>query len=258
MAMCPSCGKDYLEYFESGSKCFGCGKWERGVQGTSKRRSNKPQVFDLIYLALTEQDYQKIWDLWKIPKELVDLYGWYKGYSKENNNISWLVFPVVNKYGVAQYLQYRHWEGYHKNRFYTTATQKGVPEGTLWHSWYRYYDGDDPNMHSSWFDGKGFYTHVAVVESISDAVKVSQVCPSISMLGSALDPAKVDRLKELDTTYLIMLDSDMLKHSLELQKMLGINKAKVLMYPAKDPASLTITELYDIIHSAVGGKANVT
>jgi hypothetical protein len=232
---------DYAEEFDQGIKCFGCNKFERFDIQPGKNRSKKPTEMNVFYYWLEEKDYNFLYTKWGILSKQANDYGIHKAFAKDNPLKTWLVFPVYDNRGQQLLVQFRAYEGEHKNRFYSCRVGSEMIDGIMWYSWYK---GETIPVFAD-------SAYVGIVEGIPDGIRLGEVIPTVALIGSTPDDAKIQALLTLPAKYAIILDNDATNSAYKLQKKLGVDRAKVILLESGDPADYTKEQLTKMIGEVI-------
>ena len=244
--ICNNCGKDYKEVFENGSYCFGCGNRENFGSGLldSKLKAKELEVF---YAHLSAQDVKDIGLKWNIVPIQLGVYGVHLAISKFTPSVNWIVFPVLDENGREIMSQLRAWKGTHKTKYLSSRTEDVDPTGVVWKSWHQKSWNTPGLQHPVVAPMR--YPLIGIVEGIPDGLRLSQFLPTIALIGSTPDQAKIDTVLKSGERFVVMLDADALDHAFDIQRRLGVQRTLVIPLVSGDPADLTPAQLGGILRS---------
>lgn len=221
---CPKCpSSDAYKQGEFGWKCFSCGffkgtdAWALDQTDYAERESNS---FDgqlpADYSSEMPQEYHD-WIAQYLPVELFPEYS--KTYGR-------LIFPIYYKG------ELKCWQGRALNREPKWLTKSGRhPWGTK----FPYISGNSN-------------TYV-ITEDIISAIKVSQVHPAISILGSSVNQEYVNFLLTLGSEFIIWLDNDEAGHkgAQQLFDKLKLCANIKLIHSEFDPKCYSVTRIREYL-----------
>lgn len=206
----------------------------------------KDKIYETAPLSTPPYIYQLTEDYWKarnpwlnIPRELALKYRWYGSiiYGRE-----YLVMPIYDHATSSEPVFY-------SARCLTeceTAPKYSTPLGyrrVIWKSWEFGVPAEQTND-----DGK-LMSPILVGEGVADAAWLSQIAPSVALLGSH---------GELDRPFILILDGDERGITAAFQivqnaKRRGLVESKtVTLPPGRDPTDISILDLKALIYDQTG------
>lgn len=225
-----TCSHPYVHRVNDGLLCLDCGAV---IKPQEKVYSTEPLVMPPFIFQLTEA-YWKDRNPWRISRKMALKYRWYGSiiYNRE-----YLVMPIYDHAASSEPVFY-------SARCLTeceTAPKYDTPKDykrVMWKSW-EFVDLSSPT------DGD----YVLIGEGVADAAWLSQLGPSIALLGSH---------GELNRPFILVLDGDErgINAAFEIvqeAKRAGLVDAKTVVLPAgADPTDVPVDELRSIIFEQTG------
>ncbi len=216
--------------------CLDCGKI---IKPKEKVYETEPLIMPPFIYRITEQ-YWKDRNPWpNITREMALKYGWYGSliYGRE-----YLVMPIYNLAASSEPVFYsaRCLTECNKALKYSTPLNR---KRVTWKSW-AFTDLDQEAMLM-------YDDYILVGEGVADAVWLSQIAPSVGLLGSH---------GELDRPFILVLDGDERGIMAAFQivqdaKSKGLVDALTVTLPlGADPTDISIEELVKIIYNQTGVK----